>query len=84
VKITVTQEDIDRGQRKSMTKCPVARAVQAATGAEHVSVARSTIVVDFWSGVRPDVVAEFIKRYDYGFDVQPFEFDMDFEPQEAK
>lgn len=76
VTVEVTQADLDNGERKLCRSCPVALALQRATGtAWYVEYSGATICrggerrVDF-----PLTVAEFIRDFDDGAPVQPFSF----------
>jgi hypothetical protein len=79
VKIQVTAEDIKQGVRTSCTKCPIALALNRATGrkwkvsgmrAENEEAGRVALP---WEACR------FQDRYDYDLPVNPFEFDITME-----
>lgn len=77
MKINVTQRDIEKGLREDPNSCPVARAIKR-RGFEDVSVKTQVI----WIGCRkynpPEIVEDFIERFDKGDTVQPFKFELDF------
>ena len=81
VKIEVTQEDIDRGERKSAKRCPIARACLRA-GLKNVEV---DAMVEC-EGVKGDrlygrcsLIEPFVEAFDAGNKVFPFSFE--FEPE---
>lgn len=79
--IEVTAEDIRDGIRNSCRLCPVARAIQRATGLDLVWVSSSFVefrhqdqplkVLDL-----PSEAAKWIRDYDLGRGMQPFSFDL--------
>lgn len=86
MKVEVTQEHIDKGQRREHDKCPIALAVED-IGYKSVSVDGKSL--DAWKdkvdGVKgyiygdlPDEAVEFIRTFDRGDKVEPltFEFEM--------
>ena len=79
--ITVTQEDIDLGERESYCKCPVARAVRRAFGARknrRITVRQEAILIGgdrderLWAALTPGSVQDFLDRFDRGLTVKPF------------
>lgn len=70
VKIDVTQEDIDSGVQCSTMRCPIAIALQRATGNDNVSVGAQFAVIhqDGEDEIvdLPSQAVEFISRYDSG------------------
>lgn len=73
--IHVTKKDIKSGKRSSPRLDPIALAIRRATG-EIVFVGSSFIEIgDNWPEVKGKV-AEFIKRFDEGKKVKPFNFDL--------
>ena len=75
--ITVTADDIKRGNRQDCFECPVARAVRRA-------MSKSAWVGYFtmgWDGSKarklPKKVASFVSRFDSGKPVKPFSFEID-------
>jgi hypothetical protein len=80
--IQVTQQDIDRGKRGDDCWCPVALAINRWSG-RNSSVDVDTVVIgiDTADGkpdefLTPPKIAEFIRRFDNGEPVEPFEFDL--------
>jgi hypothetical protein len=76
--VDVTQEDIDNGIPAHGTHCPVAIAIERATGGKYVGVAAG---ITFPNGngksvVMPDFVHEWYLAFDYGKHVEPFSFDL--------
>lgn len=86
MKIEITQEDIDQGQRHKPCLCPVALAVIRATGKREVYVHSSVIQildisrltgVKLQKSYRTSVeVNKFIVDFDYGQPVRPFTFEL--------
>lgn len=79
MKITVTQEHINRGIRSSIWQCPIALAIKEQTKGR-VLVAGSTSLVTK-NGVEtvynlPETAARFIINFDNGDKVVPMEFDI--------
>ncbi len=79
IQIDVTQEDIDKGRRGHCELCPIARALQRATGALSVDV--TDLGVSWWNmedeqfaAALPEVAAAFIVRFDDCGEAQPFSF----------
>lgn len=75
MRIAVTQEDIEQGQRVQSQKCPIALALKRA-GATDVSVGRVTAMVDGTHYHLPTVVEQFVADFDSGKEVEPFEFEL--------
>lgn len=76
--IEVTEEDILLGKREDCYKCPVARAVERATG-EPCSVRGGYITFDEGQLRYPISVGAFTLRFDRGWMVTPFTFEIDYE-----
>jgi hypothetical protein len=89
--ITVTQEDIDNGERWDCALCPVALALKRAIGKPvSVNADGGLTVVDYdlasdlasFTSYSPviashqDSVTEFIRKFDEGDDVEPFTFEV--------
>ena len=78
-KIKVTKAHIKRGKRGTSDWCPIALAVRRAYF--YPSVYGSWFCHGSGAGRRvvqlPDVAREFIRRFDAGEDVAPFEFEVD-------
>ncbi len=79
--IEVSQEDINHGNRSSCRHCPVARALNRATGRRWSVGTRSFVElinnnIDQklpYFGI-PPIASEFIRRFDEESPVQPFAF----------
>lgn len=76
MKIRVTKLDIKRGTASSDTECPVARAVRRCTGFKGVHASLGWITTKSVMFPTPDEARDFMKRFDYGCFVEPFEFDL--------
>lgn len=86
MRIEVTQEDIDRGEQKQCTRCPIARAVKRVMPFHDVVVGGGAIsyrkVLSKWNrgewGMRECNirVLQFISDFDAGKPVQPFSFEL--------
>lgn len=80
ITVEVTQEDIDQGQRCSCRGCPVALALERATGISWL-VDGGCIYVDWRSfqvfAVLSPEVRAFIHRFDCGKPVQPITFTLE-------
>lgn len=85
MKIQVTGEDIQNGTPSDCGRCPVALAVSRALGGvshERISVTGLSVEVydtqlKRWKhDVPPSYVGFFIRCFDYGLPVEPFEFEL--------
>lgn len=79
MKITVTQEDIDKGLPNRCYECPVSLAVKRALGARDVSVSWTiTAHVDgeILKFNKTDPITRFVAAFDARQPVQPFEFEL--------
>ena len=97
MKVTVTQEDIDRGYRGNSKRCPIALAMKRLFPEKDVSVgpARATICdpytperVDPYESTRtrlflPEEAVEFIADFDCKGLVEPFTFEIQDDAQEV-
>lgn len=83
--IHVTAEDIENGIPQDACHCPVALAVKRATGSDDVDI-NDDICIGFpGQDVRdvfeaPDEVCDFVAAFDNYEGVEPFSFDLDYEP----
>ena len=79
--VEVTQQDIERGSLIECRSCPVALALQRATGRE-VEVAGPWFI--FANSRRhfnlPESVRDFVAQFDSGVAVQPFSFEIEAQP----
>ncbi len=85
MKITVTEEDIKLGKRSSMAACPVALAIKRITKNTSVLIDERYVSwlqrdsIKLPSMVYKDTPADvqwFIKNFDDGVVVEPFEFEL--------
>jgi hypothetical protein len=78
--IQVTQEHIDHGTRNSCYECPVALALhENLLGKNEVRVIHYIEIIGEDVSLKyklPDSVVHFIKRFDKGIKVEPFEFEL--------
>jgi len=83
VTIRVTQEHIVRGKRADCGKCPVALAVLD-SGFQSVRVDGCSVQAYNSFGLRkrqlPLAVEQWVCRFDFGAHVEPFEFNLDLDP----
>lgn len=86
--IHVTQAHIDNGTAKSCEFCPVAEAVREDSGVD--CVVSSIGLTLFPAGGKPWVslflpseAKRFIRSFDRGLPVEPFSFELDYEPEGA-
>lgn len=80
-KLVITQDDIDNGVMSNPCECPIARAAQREFHGCSVSVAGCIRVHNVKSAITTcyDLTPEasvFIKRFDLGQLVEPFEFEL--------
>jgi len=79
--ISITQQDIDFGQRGSCSRCPIAIAIRRKiprAGAIAVSPYSIRWVHDdvWWDAYVPSEVKEFITKFDAYCPVEPMEFEL--------
>ena len=76
MKISVTQEDIDKGKREDSCVCPIALAVRRQTGRLfHID---DTNADDGYDTIQLPIKArQFVRSYDNGNPVEPFEFELE-------
>jgi len=80
MKIIVSRDDIQRGQRRDPEDCPVARALRRA-GIAHSGVMGAAITFTDEQQhttllLLPGEVQEWIARFDQGGEAEPFEFEL--------
>jgi len=85
MKITVTRQDIQQGQRRDPEQCAVARALLRA-GLEHAGVMGPSVMMsDGWGRLislpLPAAVSDWIFDFDAGKPVRPIAFEMNFDPK---
>lgn len=76
MRIFVTQEDIDKGVPNDDCKCPVALAISRVRSTADVHVDRRYIDVGYQSFTTPEPASAFIRAFDAGQPVEPFEFEL--------
>lgn len=84
VRINVTQRDIDRGVRSTLTSCPIALAIKRRV-VEDSTVAVTQFAVlygTFMSSPFPYRATQFIYHFDLGKPVKPFTFTLEL-PEEV-
>lgn len=74
--IFVNQTHIDHGRPGTCTLCPIALAIQEATGIQQVGVNIVEVRIDGKYFDLPREVTEFINQFDAGGSVEPFEFEL--------
>lgn len=83
MKIQVTQEDINKGLRGVPDSCHVALAVKKALNTAKVEVGDGFISWNHWSTKtnwnkgKIEIVEMFVRAFDKGYDVTPFEFELE-------
>jgi hypothetical protein len=86
MKICVTAEDIKKGRRGSPKRCPIALATKRACGVRAVVGTDGTMWVETSSAcveISLSLAAmNFVDDFDLGLAVGPFEFDVNFEPDD--
>jgi len=82
--IRVTSEDIEHGQMRDPYGCPVARAVRRA-GVAHFGVTGMAVMAgedrQRTMVILPSIAQDWIKAFDYGMPVAPFEFELLLPPE---
>ena len=81
MRVQVTQDHIDNGCRGLMGSCPIALAVRELTGANNVLVLDCGVIADGRDSGIPREAREFVRRFDNGEKVQPFDFEIDLVPR---
>ena len=77
MKIQVTQEDIDRGIAGSCGRCPITLAIRRATSKNYYTGVEDVFHMDYGPVIRlPFEAIKFIKNFDSGNEVKPFEFEV--------
>lgn len=74
--IRVTQDDIYNGVPRAIDNCAVARAIRRDTGDPNAEVGIVFCEVNGHDVNVPRFVSDFITRFDDGYPVEPFEFDI--------
>lgn len=76
MRIQVTQEDIDKGQRVHPIYCPIARAIKRHAHKPVRVLADTGITVGGKQYRHTAGSLEFVERFDMGQPVKPFEFEL--------
>jgi hypothetical protein len=80
MRIDVTQEDIEKGERRHACRCPIARAISRAASSQ-ATVGQSVAGYSAWIGdtkvLLPACAAVFAHSFDAGDVVSPFSFDLE-------
>jgi hypothetical protein len=76
MKIHITQDDISRGKREDIENCPIALAVKRATACACVTIddGLGGISTDDHAGTLPKKAVRFMRDFDGGMAVRPFDF----------
>lgn len=74
MRISVTQSDINKGDKRNAHSCAVARAVRRATKAKEVSITYGVISVGRKEFAMSSQVSNFISDFDAYLNVKPFSF----------
>lgn len=74
MRISVTQSDINKGDKRNAHSCAVARAVRRATKAKEVSITYGVISVGRKEFAMSSQVSNFISDFDAYLSVRPFSF----------
>lgn len=78
MKIQVTQDDIDSGTPHEPEGCPIALAIQRVLGQDEVQVTDvGFVTIGLGDFELPASAVSFISYFDAGYDVEPFEFELD-------
>lgn len=77
MKITVTQEHIDKGDRCRASSCPLALALRETTGQPWIVSSMSAGTEYGHCRPLPQEARHFVVNYDHGALVKPFAFDFD-------
>jgi hypothetical protein len=84
IRVRVTQEDIDAGERSDCGRCPVARAAcRAVPGAVNVWVNYGFVEIGAMRADLPIAAVDAIIEFDLSGVMEPFEFDLTLPTTEA-
>ena len=72
--VTLTQENIDTGIKRSPSNCPIAKAMGGPV--KDVEVARDFVRIGKVKYKMPFIGKKFQSRFDNGFDVEPVSFEV--------
>lgn len=76
MKVTVTQEDIDKGRPQVRHGCPIAIAVKRINKSNKVWIGRLIAFIDETCYQLPNTAIQFVKDFDSNKPVEPFSFVM--------
>lgn len=76
MKITVTQEDIDNGERGDECRCPIALALNRIVPGGKVHSYSAELPKGREEIPLPSAACYFVEKFDTGKPVQPFTFDL--------
>lgn len=74
MKVIVTQEDIDNGDRTQSARCPIALAISRAYGIKNIAVGMDRVTGMSKTRWLPIEAQNFVLAFDNGEPVEPFEF----------
>ena len=77
MKVTVTQEDIDKGRPQVGHGCPIAIAVKRSNKSNTVWIGRFTAFIGADCYPLPGTAMQFVKDFDNNKPVEPFTFEME-------
>lgn len=83
ITIEVTQGDINGGKRSKCKECPVALAISRHINLASVVVRGGYCLISGTEYDLPMVAELFIDNFDYGLQVRPFTFELDYTPAVA-
>lgn len=75
--IKVTAEHISRGFKQDSESCPIAMAARDSFLSREVFVGRSIMCVDGYTYDMPPEASRFVRSFDKGLPVEPFEFEVE-------
>lgn len=88
MKIQVKQEHINKGIRGDFGSCPIALAIREALSGKYVDVGVGFCKVEGETASLPSEVRRFIVIFDDSIQdrkwLEPFEFELDYEPKEKE
>jgi hypothetical protein len=80
IRIEVTQDLIDRGERNCPDRCPIALAFHLATGKDTLEVLSDCTRLPYSTSpycLLPEIARDFILRFDHRAPVQPISFNVE-------
>lgn len=79
--IEVQQSHIDQGRPTDPCRCPIALAVTSKIKADDISVGIDGVTLNGTRVRLPIEATHFVVHFDSKIDVQPFTFELDYEPK---